>query len=96
MSAPNLLRVGAKENIFVECQDCTGGDILVKINVMNHPTKANTLATTSVTLNSGNDFQAFGEIKVNKMFSEEHLNILVLLLMLILLSIHHSDPCWRV
>lgn len=64
MSAPNLLRVGAKENIFVECQDCTGGDILVKINVMNHPTKANTLATTSVTLNSGNDFQAFGEIKI--------------------------------
>ncbi|XP_008315469.1 complement C3-like [Cynoglossus semilaevis] len=64
MSAPNLLRVGAKENIFVECQDCTGGDILVIINVMNHPTKANTLATTSVTLNSGNDFQAFGEIKI--------------------------------
>ncbi|KAG7240759.1 hypothetical protein INR49_026531, partial [Caranx melampygus] len=29
MSAPNLLRVGTVENIFVECQDCKGGDITI-------------------------------------------------------------------
>ncbi|XP_058495809.1 complement C3-like isoform X2 [Solea solea] len=64
MSAPNVLRVGTTENIFVECQDCTGGDIQVYINVMNHPTKARVLVTTSVTLNSRNHFQAFGQIKI--------------------------------
>ncbi|XP_058496249.1 complement C3-like isoform X3 [Solea solea] len=61
MSAPNVLRVGTTENIFVECQDCTGGDIQVHINVMDHPTK---LVTTSVTLTSANNFQALGQIKI--------------------------------
>ncbi|KAG7457234.1 complement C3-like [Solea senegalensis] len=64
MSAPNMLRVGTTENIFVECQDCTGGDIQVHIKVMNHPTKLITLKTTSVTLNTGNQFQALGQIKI--------------------------------
>ncbi|XP_058496236.1 complement C3-like isoform X2 [Solea solea] len=64
MSAPNMLRVGTTENIFVECQDCTGGDIQVHIKVMNHPTKLTTLKTTTVTLNSGNQFQALGQIKI--------------------------------
>uniref|UniRef100_A0A3B4F5Y5 Macroglobulin domain-containing protein n=1 Tax=Pundamilia nyererei TaxID=303518 RepID=A0A3B4F5Y5_9CICH len=62
MSAPNLLRVGTAENIFVECQDCTGGDVRVEINVMNHPTKTKRLATTSVTLNNANNFQQLGKI----------------------------------
>uniref|UniRef100_A0A8C9ZQH0 Anaphylatoxin-like domain-containing protein n=1 Tax=Sander lucioperca TaxID=283035 RepID=A0A8C9ZQH0_SANLU len=48
MSAPNLLRVGTAENIFVECQDCTGENIQVVINVMNHPTKSTRLAFTSI------------------------------------------------
>ncbi|XP_026216242.1 complement C3-like [Anabas testudineus] len=64
MSAPNLLRVGTAENIFVECQDCTGGDMKVDIIVMNHPTKNKKLATTSVTLNAANNFQQFGQITV--------------------------------
>ncbi|XP_058497124.1 complement C3-like [Solea solea] len=64
MSAPNVLRVGTTENIFVECQDCTGGDIQVYINVTNHPTKTRELVYTSVTLNSANHFQAFGQIKI--------------------------------
>ncbi|KAG7457235.1 complement C3-like [Solea senegalensis] len=64
MSAPNVLRVGTTENIFVECQDCTGGDIQVHINVTNHPTKTRKLVNTSVTLNSANRFQAFGQIKI--------------------------------
>nr|XP_057939783.1 complement C3-like [Doryrhamphus excisus] len=64
MSAPNLLRVATAENIFVECQDCTGGDIKVDIRVMNHPTKTKTLGLTSVTLNSANNFQTFGQITI--------------------------------
>ncbi|XP_028435544.1 complement C3 [Perca flavescens] len=64
MSAPNLLRVGTAENIFVECQDCTGGNIPVQINVMNHPTKSTTLTFTSVTLTSERNFQELGEITI--------------------------------
>ncbi|XP_045902912.1 complement C3-like [Micropterus dolomieu] len=64
MSAPNLLRVGTAENIFVECQDCTGADIRVEILVMNHPTKTKKLASTSVTLTSANNFQELGQIKI--------------------------------
>uniref|UniRef100_A0A8D0AG67 Complement C3-like n=1 Tax=Sander lucioperca TaxID=283035 RepID=A0A8D0AG67_SANLU len=64
MSAPNLLRVGTAENIFVECQDCTGENILVDINVMNHPTKSTTLASTSVTLTSERNFQELGQITI--------------------------------
>ncbi|XP_034543361.1 complement C3-like [Notolabrus celidotus] len=64
MSAPNLLRVRTAENIFVECQDCTGGDIRVEIRVMNHPTKTKNLASTTVNLNGQNDFQALGQIMV--------------------------------
>uniref|UniRef100_A0A3B5M772 Macroglobulin domain-containing protein n=1 Tax=Xiphophorus couchianus TaxID=32473 RepID=A0A3B5M772_9TELE len=47
MSAPNLMRVGTAENIFVECQDCTGGDMVVSISVMNHPAKNKKLTGTS-------------------------------------------------
>ncbi|XP_070768765.1 complement C3-like [Enoplosus armatus] len=64
MSAPNLLRVGTAENIFVECQDCTGGDIRVEVRVMNHPTKTNLLASTSVTLTSAKNFQELAQIKI--------------------------------
>eukprot|EP00066_Takifugu_rubripes_P006969 XP_003972135.1 PREDICTED: complement C3-like [Takifugu rubripes] len=64
LSAPNLLRVGTTENIFVECQDWAGGNIKVDINVMNHPTKSSRLAFTSVTLNSANKFQALGSLRI--------------------------------
>ncbi|XP_067438953.1 complement C3-like [Thunnus thynnus] len=63
MAAPNLLRVGTAENIFVGCQDCTGGDIRVEIKVMTFPTKSD-LATTSVTLNETSGFQSFGQITI--------------------------------
>ncbi|XP_033969799.1 complement C3-like isoform X1 [Trematomus bernacchii] len=64
MSAPNLLRVGTAENVFVECQDCTGEDKRVEIHVMNHPTKNIRLATASVTLNSTDKFQALVQIMI--------------------------------
>uniref|UniRef100_A0A672IPZ1 Complement component c3a, duplicate 5 n=1 Tax=Salarias fasciatus TaxID=181472 RepID=A0A672IPZ1_SALFA len=64
MSAPNLLRVETTENIFVECQDCTGGDIKVQINVMTHPRRDEILDSTSVTLTSANNYQMFGQVKL--------------------------------
>ncbi|XP_028257105.1 complement C3a.1 isoform X2 [Parambassis ranga] len=64
LSAPNLLRVGTTENIFVECQDCSGGDMNVRIVVINHPTKSKELTHTTVTLNNANKFQAFGQISI--------------------------------
>ncbi|XP_028998623.1 complement C3-like isoform X2 [Betta splendens] len=62
MSAPNLLRVGTAENVFVECQDCSGGDQRVEIIVMNHPTKTKILTSKVVTLTAANNFQQFGQI----------------------------------
>uniref|UniRef100_A0A667XCD2 Complement component c3a, duplicate 5 n=1 Tax=Myripristis murdjan TaxID=586833 RepID=A0A667XCD2_9TELE len=62
LSAPNLLRVGTPEKIFVECQDCSGSDINVEISVMNHPTKSKRLAHKVETLTSQNNFQALSEI----------------------------------
>ncbi|XP_068178625.1 complement C3-like [Antennarius striatus] len=66
MSAPNLLRIGTAENVFVECQDCPDAhhDINVDIHVRNHPTKTTRLETASVTLTSANKFQAFAKIKI--------------------------------
>ncbi|XP_075320392.1 complement C3-like [Odontesthes bonariensis] len=66
MSAPNLLRVGTAENIFVECQDCPDDDtiITVEITAMSHPTKSKRLSSTSVNLSSENKFQEFGQIKL--------------------------------
>ncbi|XP_038127738.1 complement C3-like [Cyprinodon tularosa] len=65
MSAPNLMRVGTAENIFVECQDCPpAGNIPVKITVMNHPTKNKKLAEKDVLLNNENNFQGFGKVTI--------------------------------
>uniref|UniRef100_A0A8C5HPG8 Complement C3-like n=1 Tax=Gouania willdenowi TaxID=441366 RepID=A0A8C5HPG8_GOUWI len=62
MSAPNLLRVGTTENIFVECQGCSGGDIPVTISIWNHPTNTIELKSTSVVLTSSKYYQEFGKI----------------------------------
>uniref|UniRef100_A0A8C5C082 NTR domain-containing protein n=1 Tax=Gadus morhua TaxID=8049 RepID=A0A8C5C082_GADMO len=64
LSAPNLLRIGATENIFVECHECSGAAIDVKISVKTFPTGALELGSTTVTLNTDNKFQGFGEIKI--------------------------------
>uniref|UniRef100_A0A8C7WW61 Uncharacterized protein n=1 Tax=Oryzias sinensis TaxID=183150 RepID=A0A8C7WW61_9TELE len=64
MSAPNRLHVGTSENIFVECQDCLGGNLSVTISVRSSPTKIGLLAETQVTLSSTNNFQSFGQILI--------------------------------
>ncbi|XP_055014431.1 LOW QUALITY PROTEIN: complement C3-like [Boleophthalmus pectinirostris] len=65
LSAPNLLRVGTTEAIFVECQDCTGqAPMNVEISAWNHPTKNTKLKHTTVTLNAANNYQALGELVI--------------------------------
>uniref|UniRef100_A0A8B9JK87 Complement component c3a, duplicate 1 n=1 Tax=Astyanax mexicanus TaxID=7994 RepID=A0A8B9JK87_ASTMX len=64
MSAPNLLRVGTTENVFVEAQDYTGADIPVRVVVKNHPRKNIELASKQVLLSSNNNFQQLVDIKI--------------------------------
>uniref|UniRef100_A0A674BSR2 Complement C3-like n=1 Tax=Salmo trutta TaxID=8032 RepID=A0A674BSR2_SALTR len=58
MSAPNPLRVGSMERVFVEAQDYSGDDLNVKITVKNFPAKDKLLASTRVSLNLTNKYQA--------------------------------------
>uniref|UniRef100_A0A3B3WK74 Anaphylatoxin-like domain-containing protein n=1 Tax=Poecilia mexicana TaxID=48701 RepID=A0A3B3WK74_9TELE len=66
MSAPNLLRIGTEERIFIEIQDNVNRNqnVNVEIRVMNHPTKATTFTSTSVTLTDQANFQAFAKIVI--------------------------------
>ncbi|KAG7270779.1 hypothetical protein CRUP_019419 [Coryphaenoides rupestris] len=64
LSAPNLLRIGATENIFVECKGCPSETQLhVQILVKKFP-QGEQLNTTSVSLDKLNKFQASGAIKI--------------------------------
>uniref|UniRef100_A0A672Q1L2 Complement C3-like n=1 Tax=Sinocyclocheilus grahami TaxID=75366 RepID=A0A672Q1L2_SINGR len=48
LSAPNLLRVGSSENLFVEAQDYSGAALDVKIIVKNHPKKTLMISAVAV------------------------------------------------
>ncbi|XP_046890664.1 complement C3-like [Hypomesus transpacificus] len=72
LSAPNVLRVGSKENVFVEIQDHSGGPFMVTVMVMNHPTKTKKLFEKAVQLNSDNKFQSFVEVFIPE---EDHINM---------------------
>uniref|UniRef100_A0A8C1R1U3 Uncharacterized protein n=1 Tax=Cyprinus carpio TaxID=7962 RepID=A0A8C1R1U3_CYPCA len=64
LSAPNLLRVGSSENVFVEAQDYSGGDLIVKIIVKIFPTKNIEILSKSVRLTAANNFQILTDIKI--------------------------------
>ncbi|XP_052459493.1 complement C3-like [Carassius gibelio] len=64
LSAPNMLRVGSSENVFVEAQDYSGGDVKVRITVKNHPKKNLDILSKSVTLTTANNFQILTDIKI--------------------------------
>ncbi|XP_042620176.1 complement C3-like [Cyprinus carpio] len=64
LSAPNLLRVGSSENVFVEAQDYSGGDLKVEIIVKNHPKKDTELLSKSVNLTADKNFQILTDIKI--------------------------------
>uniref|UniRef100_A0A673LBI7 Complement C3-like n=1 Tax=Sinocyclocheilus rhinocerous TaxID=307959 RepID=A0A673LBI7_9TELE len=76
LSAPNLLRVGSSENLFVEAQDYSGGDLDVKIIVKNHPKKDKEILSQSVKLTSKKNFQILTDIKIpddQNLFSDDPL-----------------------
>uniref|UniRef100_A0A8C9U6F4 Complement C3 n=1 Tax=Scleropages formosus TaxID=113540 RepID=A0A8C9U6F4_SCLFO len=62
MSAPNALRVGSKENVFVEAQEYTGAPVEVTITAKEFPAKLREFLNHKVTLNSDNSYQALQEI----------------------------------
>ncbi|XP_053085867.1 complement C3 [Pangasianodon hypophthalmus] len=66
MSAPQILRVGTEEQVFVEVQDYQGTDPLdVHITVMNFPSKHTDLGNNRVTLEPNNNYQALVPIKIS-------------------------------
>ncbi|KAL7845320.1 hypothetical protein AOLI_G00235120 [Acnodon oligacanthus] len=75
LSAPNMLRVGSSENVFVEAQDYAGGDLPVRIVVKNFPRKTIELESKSVVLSAGNNYQALVAIKIpeKEVFSDDPL-----------------------
>ncbi|KAI7810695.1 putative complement C3-like [Triplophysa rosa] len=64
LSAPNLLRVGSSENVFVEAQDYIGGDVKVNIMVKTFPTKRIHLLSKTVFLTWENNFQVLTDIEI--------------------------------
>ncbi|XP_048051427.1 complement C3-like [Megalobrama amblycephala] len=64
LSAPNLLRVGSSENVFVEAQDYSGGAFDVKIIVKNHPKKDKEILSKTVRLTADNNYQILTDIKI--------------------------------
>uniref|UniRef100_A0AAY4BNM2 Complement C3 n=1 Tax=Denticeps clupeoides TaxID=299321 RepID=A0AAY4BNM2_9TELE len=72
MSAPNLLRVGTPEKVFVEAQDYTGGEMNIKISVKDYPRKSRELVSESVTLKSENSFMSLASITVSGDYFNEN------------------------
>ncbi|XP_048051368.1 complement C3-like isoform X1 [Megalobrama amblycephala] len=65
LSAPNLLRVGSSESVFVEAQDYSeGGNLDVRIVVKNHPKKDKEILSKSVRLTAENNYQILTDIKI--------------------------------
>ncbi|KAL2086307.1 hypothetical protein ACEWY4_017366 [Coilia grayii] len=74
MSAPNLLRVGAPERVFVEAQDYAGSAFEVTVRVQDYPYKTRELANQTVQLRQDNNYQALAEITIpegNDVFEED-------------------------
>lgn len=63
LTAPNLLRVGSPEKVFVEAQDYSGASLNVKISVRSSKDKRE-VTSTSVSLTSANNYQDLVEIEV--------------------------------
>ncbi|XP_067296790.1 complement C3 [Pseudorasbora parva] len=64
LSAPNLLRVGSSENVFVEAQDYSGGNLNVRISVKNFPKKNLEMLSKPVMLTAANSYQICTDIQI--------------------------------
>uniref|UniRef100_A0A8C2A571 Complement component c3a, duplicate 4 n=1 Tax=Cyprinus carpio TaxID=7962 RepID=A0A8C2A571_CYPCA len=63
LSAPNILKVGSPEKVFVEAQDYSGASLNVKISVRS-PKDNREVTSASVTLTPAKNYQDLVEIKV--------------------------------
>ncbi|XP_064179571.1 complement C3-like [Anguilla rostrata] len=70
LTAPNLLRVGSWENVFVEAQEYTGESFNVEIQVKDFPTKSREIFSKTVSLNATNSFQVLQGIFISADFFE--------------------------
>ncbi|XP_030635401.1 complement C3 [Chanos chanos] len=66
MSAPNVLRVGTTERVFVEAQDYSGKNFDVQIRVLSFPREDRELFRTTVTLSAANSFQFLKDIEIRQ------------------------------
>ncbi|KAI5623488.1 complement component c3a precursor [Silurus asotus] len=64
MLAPNILRVGTDEKVFVEVQDYSGNDLQVTISIKNYRHKMTELTSATTTLTAANNFQSLVNIKI--------------------------------
>nr|XP_002660623.3 complement C3-like [Danio rerio] len=64
LSAPNKLKLGSAERVFVEAQDYAGASLNVRISVRRFKDDQREVASTSVTLTAGKNFQELVEIEV--------------------------------
>ncbi|XP_073698376.1 complement C3 [Garra rufa] len=64
LSAPNILKVGSPEKVFVEAQDYNGASLNVKISVRNPKDNSREVMSESVSLTSAKNFQDLVEIEV--------------------------------
>lgn len=65
LSAPNILKVGSPEKVFVEAQDYSGASLNVKISVRS-PKDNREVTSASVTLTPAKNYQDLVEIKVRR------------------------------
>ncbi|XP_072513380.1 complement C3-like [Salminus brasiliensis] len=66
LQAPQIMRVGVQEKVFVEVQDYIGPNSLrADIRIKNFPSKDRDLGTSSVQLNSDNNYQALVDITIS-------------------------------
>ncbi|RXN37171.1 complement C3-like protein [Labeo rohita] len=64
LSAPNILKVGAPEKVFVEAQDYSGASLNVKISVRNPKDNNREVTSASVSLTPDKNYQDLVEIEV--------------------------------
>ncbi|XP_059411030.1 complement C3-like [Carassius carassius] len=64
LSAPNILKVGSPEKVFLEAQDYSGASLNVKVSVRNPKDNNREVTSESVTLTSAKNYQDLVEIEI--------------------------------
>uniref|UniRef100_A0A8C2CDQ4 Complement component c3a, duplicate 4 n=1 Tax=Cyprinus carpio TaxID=7962 RepID=A0A8C2CDQ4_CYPCA len=65
LSAPNILKVGSPEKVFVEAQDYSGASLNVKISVRSPKDNSREVTSASVTLTPTKNYQDLVEIEIS-------------------------------